>query len=1143
MNKLFYIFIVVFLLKESFLSNPCSKIEIKPFMSNEIYIERNTTKCSYFTFDNPSEGNIILKLAKSNSFTSIIYIYESEDKISYNSKEELMENYLEKFHIGEEFFKEKKLENMKMGTYYFVIFENDFYFKDELIIYNDKFDQNNFYELNTIETNQKNEFNFKYEYTNNNPILIHFKVSSSDIKYLNYQFVNCNTNGKVSFYIYENNLETGEQIEKVEDQKENNNYLSLKNGTDYYVKIITDGEINLIFDFLDTKVMKITPDDIFQKELITLNDYYFFIEKELVFENDEYFNEFTMKLDSTNLEYLPFEVIINTCEKNSEDELIKCIDAVDLIPKTIIKRDIDIPYIYHIYYSFNGLNNLVIKIMNKKSLEKKQRLIIEASGGNDLVDSKHDKVFTDNKGYLYPVYLNVSIDLINDEFNKNKSRILFVYTNTTSAIKVFFNDDTFKKESLEINSDEYVTIDNYVYGFDFNKDEVKQLFGNRKYFTIMIYCPWESSPISFQLTFINDNIHNFNYVLDNKRPLQTPIKVSLNAPNEKYYFIGQYNTYDTDILFNEIVYGKVIAKYKYFNGNEKLSRIIFNDTADGYNFNGWTPIHTRIDIIEIISLSPTLLYMHFIEDNAIKINDIILEEGSQNYIFLNNTNFYNIALSNTLKRKKNINIEVSIVSKIKDQSIGVIINNDYFTLNLNENNLFRYNTKEETLENFGIQGMGKPTTVRIKIGAGLDNKNIAYYQEYKKSTENKNEISQKIDIDITNKNNKKVKLCYTMNFVGEELIYDPINENCFELNKNEKTTLTMYNPWDKYLKNENNLFTDTDSYYIMIYIEDSSLKDNLEFKSNEEIIKFNTEYEESKYISISNKETNVIKSSLKEEQNILIQFSPVDNLNKNNNENIEDKYFIKSKFGDIILEGKIYSKNNRTFVAYNDLLIDSYLEFDIQSDNKYEVKYNYFSNKNNLYEEFINTNYSIELINDGDSEYVKFRPLIKGKNIDYYLYISLKTDDDLSKVSNLKSLENDKKNTYILHINMNTDLEFSKIDITSEISKEIKSKEFLLNILAEEKESYNICMSYDVIKVKENSQKKEEKEKGGSSAGKVFLALFIIILIGACAYGAYYFIKKKRNKDDALLDDINDVNLSMEDQTERGLNTEEGIIK
>jgi hypothetical protein len=97
----------------------------------------------------------------------------------------------------------------------------------------------------------------------------------------------------------------------------------------------------------------------------------------------------------------------------------------------------------------------------------------------------------------------------------------------------------------------------------------------------MIYCPWESSPINFQLTFINDNIPNFNYLVDYRRPLKTPLKISLNKPNEKYYFIGQYNTYDTDILFNEVIYGKVIAKYKDFNENEKLSRIIFNDTARG----------------------------------------------------------------------------------------------------------------------------------------------------------------------------------------------------------------------------------------------------------------------------------------------------------------------------------------------------------------------------------------------------------------------------------------------------------------------------------------------------------------------------------------------------------------------------------
>ena len=122
------------------------------------------------------------------------------------------------------------------------------------------------------------------------------------------------------------------------------------------------------------------------------------------------------------------------------------------------------------------MENIVIKVINKNTFEKKQRLIIEASRGNDLVDDKHEKVFKDNKGYLYPVYLNVSIEYINDELNNNKSKLLFIYTNTSEAIKIFYNDDTFKKDSLDIKNDEYISIENYVYGVDFNKNEIKKLF-------------------------------------------------------------------------------------------------------------------------------------------------------------------------------------------------------------------------------------------------------------------------------------------------------------------------------------------------------------------------------------------------------------------------------------------------------------------------------------------------------------------------------------------------------------------------------------------------------------------------------------------------------------------------------------------
>ena len=1134
MNKFFLLLILSVLFKQILLSNPCKEIEVKPYESNEIFIEKGKQKCVFFAFDNPSkDGNVILKLARSNSYTSTIYIYENLDDIVYNDEIEALENSLLEYHIGEEFFKEKKIKGLDKQKYYFVIFENDFYFKDDLIIYNDEFDDTNYYELNKIDKNTKKDFNFKYEYTSDNPILMHFKITSNDIKYLNYQKANADKKDKSSFYLYENNLD-GKEINKPESA---NAYITLKSNTDYYIKIITDGEINIILEFLDTKVMKITPDDIFEKDIIATNEYYFYIEKELTLENDEYFNEFTIKLDSTNLDYLPFEVITNTCKKNTEEDLIKCIDEGS-IPKTIIKRDIDIPYIYHIYYSFNGLDYLVIKILNKNNLDKKQRLIIEASGGNDLVDRMHDKVFTDNNGYLYPVYLNVSIEWINDELNTNKSRIMFIYTNTTSAIKVFYNDNTFKSESLDIKQEEYLSIETSVYGFDFNTDNVKKLFGNRKYFTIMIYCPWESSPISFQLTFINDNIHNFNYLIDERRPIKKPIKISFNSSNDKYYFIGQYNENSNNILFNEVVYGKIKAKYKFFTGNEKISRIIFNETALGYDFAKWTPIYNKIDIIEITCLSPALVYMHFIENNAIKINDIIFEKGSQNYLFLNNTNTYNLLLSNDLKEGKNINIEVLIVSERDNQSIGVNINNNSFILNSTENNkLLRYNTKDDSLNKFEITGMGKPTTFRIKIGAGdvTDKSIVAFYQEYKKTEDKNNEISQKINININNNNNKNAKLCYTMNFVGKNYLYSPKDENCFELNKNEKTTLTMYNPWDKYLVNYNRLYNYTDPYYIMIYVEDSSLIDKLEFSSKEEYLKYNTKYNENELISINKQEKNLIKTSRKDNQTILIQFSPI---NKNSKNDKEDKFVIKTKLDEIIKEGNIYSKGNRTFVAFPDPLIETLLEFD--TSNEYEIKYNFISNKNDFNEEKINTNYSLEYFDD-KSAYIQFKPLIKGKDIDYSLYLSFDTNIDLTSISNLKKLKNDGKTLYIITKNINTKDDYTKFEINSDISKQIKDKSCILNILAEENKLYNISMSYDILEKEKGEEKK--KGKSGSSAGMVFLWIFIILLIGVGAYfGYYFFIKKKYKKDDELLDKINDVNLSMEDQTGRGENTEEGVV-
>ena len=160
-QKLFFLFLY-FSFFNHISSYPCKEITVIPFTPTQISIIKNTTNCVMFSFNNKIEGNIILKLAKSNSFTSKIYIYDDKESIHFNETFEF-DNYKYQYQIGREFYKEKKLENMLVQNYYIVIFEPYFYFNDELIIYNDKFSKDNYYEISNIKNNDIKELNFKYD--------------------------------------------------------------------------------------------------------------------------------------------------------------------------------------------------------------------------------------------------------------------------------------------------------------------------------------------------------------------------------------------------------------------------------------------------------------------------------------------------------------------------------------------------------------------------------------------------------------------------------------------------------------------------------------------------------------------------------------------------------------------------------------------------------------------------------------------------------------------------------------------------------------------------------------------------------------------------------------------------------------------
>ena len=354
----------------------------------------------------------------------------------------------------------------------------------------------------------------------------------------------------------------------------------------------------------------------------------------------------------------------------------------------------------------------------------------------------------------------------------------------------------------------------------------------------------------------------------------------------------------------------------------------------------------------------------------------------------------------------------------------------------------------------------------------------------------------------------------------------------------------MHNPWNKYLDNKNNLFEESDSYYLIIYAEKENLIKNLEFSTKEEKIEINSEIIEDTFINMDKSQNSLLKSSIKENKNILIQFSPIiDAKNIINAKN--DQFSIISQFdNNNIQKGKIYSKQNRTYSYFDDPLIDSFLSVNMNSEVQYEIKYSIISNQNNIKKDNINDNYNIELYLDNNENFIRFNPLLKNKEVVYYIFIFFDNKNSLISPSYLKSIseEENSDSKYIIREVINTKENFIKISINSNIADKIKSQNNFITILAEEKETYNIIMNYDVLINNSNEENNQGEGNTPLIIGIIILCIFVIILIVALGYLAYkYFLKKKVKSDEELLKGINNVDVNVTEDNQSSLNNDEGI--
>ena len=344
----------------------------------------------------------------------------------------------------------------------------------------------------------------------------------------------------------------------------------------------------------------------------------------------------------------------------------------------------------------------------------------------------------------------------------------------------------------------------------------------------------------------------------------------------------------------------------------------------------------------------------------------------------------------------------------------------------------------------------------------------------------------------------------------------------------------MYNPWNKYLNNANNLFEKTDSYYLIIYTEDESYISNLEFSTKEETITINSELKGNEFMTTSSKSQNyLIKSSNKENQIIFVQISPIINF-KNNITSENDEFEAISQFKNQNQKGKIFPKINRTYALIDDPLIDSYISFNLNQENQYEIKYSYISNKVNFKKDRITWNYTIELENNTYS--INFKPLFKNKNIIYNIFIFYNEIKDNISPSYLYQLtkNNESPNSIsIIKKEINTNNDTIKILLDNNDIDRIKKENCYITVLAQENQIYNIIMNYDIV------INNATKSRTGLIIGIIFGSLAFIALILVLGYFAYkYFLKKKVKSEEELIKHINSVDVNIGEENKEKLNNE-----
>ena len=1075
---------------------PYQSVRFSLFQSTDYIIFDKINHVALFSFDNilpeGDKSDLVIQLLNADSYKMTLYIFKDLNNLKPKYKDFSKADW--KFDIDKrnEYILSKEDEKYQgNGTYYIAISTYEIPkemlkskptipYENEITVFNAQ---------NKFLLTRKKLFVFHRLYSS--PTFNFFINDTNECPYLRYQVRDLKNNSHFNLSI-EN-----------ESYSELSGYINVTTKTLVDIQVIpkiTNSDLGnkfvISFELLDSKAELIKyAETKYSNNVVGKSEYYYYLDAR----NIDYLEERSISLFTNR--YKPS--VICKFIKNSMENF----DFNNVFPLSsnenvcYLNQDRNSDSIYHVYFKRTSEDNTTLFMV---SFDTEPLDFFSFS----LELSKPATILTSEN------FVQKTLQLTSPRYFKFKvsefaiNTNLLIYVNLPDVMTVYYGDIyQSPNEIAEVKStSQFFLINKTDTEFHTLPSITVSLFNDFTYETIIFETREFSSSEKLETIFIAKG--------EIRPEKQYQFQIS-NCEKKKILFFGIFNEISNNVMYMNTLYGKTktLIRNDFEYGNKTLNAVIPND-ENSIIFDKASNFSSNIDLISFTCEYPSLSYLNII---PYKPEEMEMGLGDIKLFYVRKENSAKVKLSNNSGGKYELN-----VLGWKDQfEIDVLVNGEKF-ITLNENNyLYRDTFTEKMVDaTFEFISKGSENMISFKIGAKDTlyfpfSSNLTDIEEnvliYKYPVEKKDSTRKvTITFDVKKENDSRVvELCSYQNFGADKFIHLPTKFDCLTLTL--PYTVTIENPYSKYVPQNKNYLDDDYFYVIFNFKTDSIKKANATVSYEEKIIPLKLKTGEFSYI---NKGFNHFLLEADENSESL-NFQ----LTSCNGSTLKLDYYLSDDFYyTLSSNSKLFLSKNKNYKVGGDIVLSSSNESSI---------FRYFYQNATEYQFSPTMNLDIRsVLNISDKTlFLEFAPFVYNESVTYDIIImnsSVLNGNDITKYTSLStdfiSLDNECfmynltereenqklyiKNTFVKTYTKLDVYELNYINITLNLSDYSTREKYILTMIARQNENSKMRALYYAI----------EFEFSGEGLNGLWITMIVVGCLILVFLGGYFIIGAIRKK-------------------------------